>query len=223
MLIEHTEHLISRAGTTLSLPMLGTGDQGLEIGTVAGEIIELARRWARSENRLSVLRVFAYDLKRAAALNRSIDNVLRFPALSNERSDLLRAAADELARSLKRTRNAAIRHALQELHELVHVQDFSAKSVAIQGRIVTEVCIGMILHKFRPDEYPPPGLNERIKLVQSEILNRKPWMFSYLKLLQTCGNHFAHPSTFRLETDDVAAVLLAATRFAAFCEWEVSS
>ncbi len=68
-----------------------------------------------------------------------------------------------------------------------------------------------------------PGLKHVRVFAYDLQIDSRPWMFSHLKLLQTCGNSFAHPSTFRLASADIAAVLIAATRFAGFVDRELKS
>jgi hypothetical protein len=221
-LVRHSREIVPGEGTSVSLPLLGTGDQGLPIREVAEETLRLIRRWSKREPRLKVVRVFAHDLEKVAILNRTIDSVLKYPDGDLAPTSSVKAASEELETVLKGTEDRAIRNALDELKQLASVAAVSPKSVAIQGRVVAEICCDQLFKKSFPDKPLPYTLKDRIAVLQSRISGELPWMFSYLKLLQTCGNHFAHPSAYRLEAGDVAAVLLAAARFASFVDERVA-
>ncbi len=65
LLIRHSADFVEPGVESVSLPLLGTGDQGIPPEDAADETLNLIRRWADTAPGLKHVRVFAYDLKRS--------------------------------------------------------------------------------------------------------------------------------------------------------------
>ena len=115
----------------------------------------------------------------------------------------LKSSADQFSPDLKK--------AILNLYEISNVNQPIISSIALQGRIIAEICVSRLLDYWLL--VPKLAtLEEKIKAVPLRHLNGRTWILSYLRLLQSCGNWAAHPNEQVLITSDAAAVLIAALR-----------
>ena len=57
----------------LSIPLLGTGDQGFSVSESAVNIMKIVKLWSIKSKALSKVRIFAYDMKSVAVLNNVVE------------------------------------------------------------------------------------------------------------------------------------------------------
>lgn len=213
--------LIQTGVRSISLPLLGTGSQGLDVRDVTFETLKLMKEWASTAPSLEVVRLFAYDFEKIAILNRPIGDFLQVrPQFSA--SALLSAATEELKQKLASVFDSNARQILEELLQLAASPNARADSIASKGRVFAEQTCGQIFKQFFPGQSCPDSLNPRLALIQQEINKRKQgWVVSYLRLLQACGNSALHDFPVPLNLTDAAAVVVSAIRVAEYAQGEI--
>lgn len=208
--------ITTRGATSISMPLIGTGDVGFDLHEVAWKTLELIRHWAASSPTLRLVRVFTRDVEKFATLNLTIDKF--FGSQSEPAASLLmQAAHEELATATKTLSIPAITNGLKDLAELTGANPASPKSIALMARALGETCARILA--------PGQGAAD---LTFSQLLNtvvqplveesNQRWILSYFRLLQYCGNAAAHVQGVRLTMTDAAAVTVAALRTAEFTE-----
>lgn len=204
---------------SISLPLLGTGLQGLEVRESAINIMEAVRHWSHTSLTLKEVRVFAYDLVSASVINREIDRFFGSPFDENKTSTgLLYALADDL-KSQKDKFSGEIRKYLELISQIATSPTPSVKSIAIEGRKLAEVCSRIIYKNWFPDKqnFSQMTLNQVVSCLQHKLLQEHAWILSYLRLLQSCGNNAAHSNIHTpLNIVDACAILIASMRVAEF-------
>ena len=131
-------HVLAEA-TSITLPLLGTGHQGLNPRDVARELLSAFPEWARNQ-RLRTIRVFTLELEHVAALNRALDD-RDFSAGDSA----LFMACDQLRRQLERPSwSEPVRMALKDLLEIASAPDPSLQSIALEGRRIAETVLRVL-------------------------------------------------------------------------------
>ncbi|HVN41119.1 MAG TPA: hypothetical protein VMW19_23385 [Myxococcota bacterium] len=131
-------HMLAEA-TSITLPLLGTGNQGLNPRDVARELLSALPEWARNQ-RLRTIRVFTLELEHVAALNRALDD-----RDFSVRDSALLMACDQLRRQLeRRSWSEPVRMALKDLLEIASAPDPSLQSIALEGRRIAETVLRVL-------------------------------------------------------------------------------
>ena len=180
------------SASSISLPLLGTGNQQLNPREVARELLSALPRWARHP-RLRTVRVFTLELEHVAVLNRALDD--REYTVG---SSALLSACRELSRRLERGyRSEPLRAALKDLLQIASAPDPSMQSIALEGRRIAEVVL-------------------RVGLLAAENENaerrRADRAAPHLQLLLAHGRSAAAGET--IVSDDAVMILYAAMRVA---------
>jgi O-acetyl-ADP-ribose deacetylase (regulator of RNase III) len=207
--------------SSISLPLIGTGAQGISKEKATSELINVIKKWSQKSENLDTVKIFAYDLEAAAILNQTID--AHFGVSQENVTDysqkLLTAIKEELVIKIKLI-NKEISDNLNDIYNLINMSYPSVKSIAVAGRILAEKCTELLINKWYPEEdIRYKDLHNRIFMITNDInksVTPKPWIISYLRLLQISGNFGAHNSKKLLNLTDAAAVIIAALRVAEY-------
>jgi hypothetical protein len=222
VLDKHTGDVLSTRAQSVSLPLLGTGSQGLEIQEVIPEALKLVRKWPHKFPMLQVVRIVADDLEKVALPTRTIDEVMH-ARTEDSGSALIRALGDELAEKLPRLAQPELRQDLSELLQIASAPGLSVKSIATMGTRLAEVCARLLRHKYHTDLAVPRDLQSLLKGISEEVTKTQRWLIQYFRLLQRCGNVSARPGPLSVTMLDAAAVPVCVLRVAEFTESELSS
>ncbi|GAB4182726.1 MAG: hypothetical protein Kow00108_19700 [Calditrichia bacterium] len=100
---------------------------------------------------------------------------------------------------------------LIELIQLLENESILKRPISLQGRLIAEKNVDILCniwnsiieqqHKFR-------SLNEQLKFIQDKIIKHKPWIFSYYKLLQSCGNQMTHNNDIFISDFDLVSICI---------------
>ncbi|PTN09299.1 hypothetical protein C8N47_105140 [Mangrovibacterium marinum] len=217
--LEKLNEVIDYLGVkSISIPLLGTGAQGLSIEESAMSLISVVIKWAQNSSSLETVRVFAYNLQAAAKLNQLIDTFFGHEQKqpSSTSVELLKASKQELKEKIGGF-HEQLRHNLDEVSNLLDSPNPSVKSIAVAGRNLAETCSENLLNIWFPEEDASElNLNERIQMIQDKIRKEKSWMLSYFRLLQSSGNIGAHSSRQVLDLVDATAIVIAVLRIAEY-------
>lgn len=178
--------------SSITLPLLGTGNQQLNPRDVARELLSALPRWARHP-RLRTVRVFTLELEHVAVLNGALDD----REFSAGNSALLSACRD-LSRRLERGYwSEPLRAALKDLLQIASAPDPSMQSIALEGRRIAEVALRVGLHAAE---------DENAKRRRADLAA------PHLQLLLAHGRSAAAGET--IVSDDAVMILYAAMRVA---------
>ena len=187
-------------GSSLTLPLLGTGHQRIEPTHVAREILSALPRWAASP-RLRTVRVVTHDLEHVAILNRALDD--RDFAVANSALDM---ACRELRRRVERGEwSEPVRAVLKDLLAIASARYPSLSSIALEGRRVAESVMQVLVR----DETAQPVLFADREGTQPLGTGS---IAPYLQLLLAQGRAVAEGRT--IDSNDAVMVLYAAMRAA---------
>ena len=201
---------------SISLPMIGSGYQQISLTESATYIMRLVKKWAAINDSLNIVRVFAHDLEAASILNSVIDGYFGvFINYNNSSLELLNAATEELHHK-KKNFDESLKKQLDELYEIASSDKPSIKSIAISGRVLAEESSKILYRAWNIGNDSRLSLNQAISEIQGKLLSEQPWILSYLRLLQSCGNNAAHSCTTTLSVMDACAVLISAIRIAEY-------
>jgi hypothetical protein len=210
------QEITARGATSVSMPLIDTGDVGFDTHEVAWKTLELIRYWASSCPAIRLVRVFTREVEKFATLNLTIDKF--FGSQSEPAASLLlHAAHEELSGAIKLLRIRALAAGLQELSQMTEMVPASPKSIALLGQRLAETCAKML---SEPLAASSPTLSQLLAGPVQEIVQtvNQRWILSYFRLLQHCGNAAAHEQGAPLTLTDAAAVTVAVLRVAEFSE-----
>jgi hypothetical protein len=122
--------------SSLTLPLLGTGQQQIDPTRVARELLSALPRWA-SNPRLRTVRVVTHNLEHVAILNRALDD-RDFGVAS---SALTIACRGLWLRLEREAWSEPVRAALKDLLQIASVGEPSLPSIALEGRRVAETVL----------------------------------------------------------------------------------
>jgi hypothetical protein len=125
--------------SSITLPLLGTGQQRLDPREVARELLSALPGWARHP-RLRTVRIFTLAPSHVAALNRALDD----RDFSTANSALYSARIELRSRIDRRAWSEPMRAALKDLLQIASLPEPSPGSIALEGRRVAEVALGLL-------------------------------------------------------------------------------
>lgn len=202
--------LLSPENTSVALPLLGTGHQGLPPNQIAEILLAEFDVWIHACPSLQIIRVAVYDHASIAAVSNAINRVLHRPSTEDA---LIRAACQEFRATLSRTggelKSKGERIAVLAENEAKHWEVVEA------SRHFAETAVSE-LHAMAKIS-PISNLHQSIEALQPFLNTRAPWISQYLQLLRGVGNmgHHQRWHSFVNRTDAVAA-LIAAERISGF-------
>lgn len=206
---------VSNKDYSLSIPLIGTGNQGLSKEIVAVELIEVAKSFSISN--LKEFNVFAFSIEVIAIIN---ININRFSSRqsSNPMEQRLVSAMSEELKSLSKGSNPLINDSIHELLSLLFSPNVGISPIAMQGRIFAELYAKLYFEKWDCGSdlaLIDNKLESYIKSISVSLRNKnKSYLISYLRLLQTCGNMAVHEGERQLVDMDIVAIMVAVVRLA---------
>jgi hypothetical protein len=212
-LAQYLGELTDAEDESVSMPLFGTGNQGLSLDDSVTEMLNTISRLKNT--RLKVIRIFANQFETIGMLNQKINGLLnRNMAVP---SQLLGAAFEEI-QVLGKGQLSPLSHGIiEKLTDLSVAENNSLNSFGIAGRHFAENLSGELLSIFRIEE-TPGSLHQKIQLLTPVLVTERPYVISYLRLLQNYGNQVAHPGNPNLNHQDAAAIIIAVVRIVDYYE-----
>lgn len=204
--------------TTLALPLLGTGNQGISPTDIVGPLIAQATTALRHSRFLQKVVLVAWKIEDAALVSQEMDRQLGTVRASLPHRDLVSALLSELravANEIRLSSTGLQQMVAMELMDVVSQERPSAADIGLVARRMTEVITDSMAGGR-------PGLDlfRKIEnLAQKEV---SPWVISYLHTLRVIGNEVVHirdggrRNPAHLADEDVAVCLFCLLRVARF-------
>jgi hypothetical protein len=201
--------------TSLSIPLIGTGQQKLPKEAIALELLRLAANFSNTQ--LKVFNIFAYGLEAVANINMKINQYLT-RTIANPMEQRLVSAMSEELETIAQSSHPRLNIAIEELLSLISSKNVGINPIAMQGRIIAEIYADLFL-EFNKQALPylleDQRLETGIKAISTRLREiNKAYLLSYLRLLQSCGNMAVHDTAPRLTEMDIVAILVAVVRLA---------
>jgi hypothetical protein len=202
---------------SISIPLLGTGNQGISLEDSISILLKTINNLRKTK--LKVIRVFARNFESIGALNIKINEKLnRNEAVYN---NLLDAAIEEAKEISLKEISLLSRNTISNLFSLSSADHSSLNTFGINGRLFAESICDEFIKNYEIKAVTTT-LDSKIKEIANKIRIERPYVLSYLRLLQSYGNQVAHTGNPNLNHQDAAAIIIAIVRIVDFYEMKIS-
>jgi hypothetical protein len=203
--------IIDKSNVSISIPLIGTGVQGLAKEIVAVELLKLAKSFVNTAIR--EMNIFAYDFESISLLNININQFLNRNSIDAINIELLSAIIEELKIIASGNNSKGLGLEVQRFLQLLTAPKISLESIATFGRKLCELFVDILLNENGLNIVENAKLEDRIKTITPILLKSKtPFLLSYLRLLQSCGNVAAHNINTNLSLHDIVAISISVIR-----------
>ena len=198
---------------SISMPLLGTGNQGISLQDSVTELLDSIAHLKTT--RLKIIRIFAHSWQAIGSLNLKINSYLQREEASQ--TPLLQAAIEE-ARTLNlMTLSEISRDTIRKLISLSEASHGSFTTFGIAGRHFAERITSELYAHYDLGDCPDT-LHLKLVGLTHAIIHDRPYVLSYLRLLQNYGNQAAHAGNHHLTHQDVSAIIIAIVRIIDYYE-----
>ena len=203
---------------SLSMPLLGTGNQKISYAHSITELLDMITHLDRTG--LKIIRIFANSNQAIGTLNLRINQIYQREEATS--SQLLDAATGELKALLNQPLSDLSAQAIGTLISLSRARHTSYDTFGIAGRHYAELVTNELYELYdlgiRPDT-----LHLKLTALSPSIRNDSHYVYSYLRLLQNYGNQAAHAPNPPIHPQDAAAIVIAVARIINFYESNIDS
>lgn len=213
---EFIENYPSEADESISLPLLGTGNQGISLEDSISELLKTLNQLKKTK--LKIIRVFARNFESIGALNKKINELLNRNVAVH--TNLLDAAIEETRQISGNQLSTLSANTISNLLTITAAENTSLNICGLNGRIFAETICNEFLVMYNIANITT-NLESKIKELTTVIKNDRPYVLSYLRLLQTYGNQVAHTGNPNLNYQDAAAIIIAIVRIVDFYEMKI--
>jgi hypothetical protein len=215
-LADFLESYPSEADECISMPLLGTGNQGISLEESISELLKTLNKLKKTK--LKIIRVFARNFESIGVLNKKINELLN--RKEADHTSLLNAAVEEAREISKNKLSTLSLSTISNILSLAQAEHASLNSFGINGRFFAEsICDEFLKIYMLSSE--TNTLESRIRELTIPIKNERSYVVSYLRLLQSYGNQVAHPGNPILNHQDAAAIIIAIVRIVDFYESKI--
>ncbi len=217
-LVDFLETHPSEEVESISLPLLGTGNQGIPMEDSVAELLKTFNQLKRTK--LKIIRVFARDFESIGVLNKKINELLNRTEVVH--TTLLNAALNDAKEIINMDVSTLSFNTLTDLLSLADSNNSSLKAFGLAGRIFAEKLCDELLRIYGI-VLEPSTLHSKISGLSLYLRKDRPHIESHLRLLQTYGNQVSHAGGAELNHQDAASIVISMLRIADFYEYKHSS
>jgi len=203
---------------SLSMPLLGTGNQKISYAHSITELLDMITHLDRTG--LKIIRIFANSNQAIGTLNLRINQIYQREEATS--SQLLDAATGELKALLNQPLSDLSAQAIGTLISLSRARHTSHDTFGIAGRHYAELVTNE-LYEFYDLGIRPGTLHLKLTALSPSIRNDSHYVYSYLRLLQNYGNQASHAPNPPIYPQDAAAIVIAVARIINFYESKLDS
>ena len=203
---------------SLSMPLLGTGNQKISYAHSITELLDMITHLDRTG--LKIIRIFANSNQAIGTLNLRINQIYQREEATS--SQLLDAATGELKALLNQPLSDLSAQAIGTLISLSRARHTSYDTFGIAGRHYAELVTNE-LYEFYDLGIRPDTLHLKLTALSPSIRNDSHYVYSYLRLLQNYGNQASHAPNPPIYPQDAAAIVIAVARIINFYESKLDS
>lgn len=216
-LFNFLESYPTEADESISVPLLGTGNQGISLEDSISELLKTFNQLKKTK--LKIIRVFARNFESIGELNKKINELLNRNVAVQ--ASLLDAAIEETRQIAKSQLSPLSATAISNLLTITAAENTSLNICGLNGRLFAEnICNElMVIYNIM---IITTNLESKIRELTPAIRQDRPYVISYLRLLQTYGNQVAHPGNPNLNYQDAAAIIIAIVRIVDFYEFKIN-
>ena len=217
-LVGFLESYTSEKDESISLPLLGTGNQGISLEESVSELLNSFQQLKNTK--LKIIRVFAKDFESIGVLNKKINELLNRNEVTH--TTLFKAVINE---SRKTIINQVSQLSLTTINNIISLSDSDHSSfniLGLMGRIFAESVCNEFLQIYSID-LEPSTLNSKISALSLKLRDERPYVESHLRLLQIYGNQVSHAGNPDLNDQDAASIIISIVRIVDFYESKINN
>lgn len=198
---------------SLSLPLLGTGNQQISHADSISELLDMVTHLKGT--RLKIIRIFANSFQTIGSLNLKINQIYQREEAGSSR--LMEAATGELTALAKQPLSDLSAQTVANLVSLSKYKHHSFNTYGIAGRHYAELVTSELFDWFDLG-IEPETLHLKLAAMQHPLVEIQPTVYSYLRLLQNYGNQASHAKNRHLNHQDATAIVIAIVHIIDFYE-----
>lgn len=215
---EYLNRINDPATESLSLPLLGTGNQKISYADSITGLLNMITHLNRTG--LKIIRIFANSYQAIGSLNLRINQIYQREEASS--TPLLDAATGELKALMNQPLSDLSAWAIGTLLSLSRAKHTSYDTFGIAGRHYAELVTNE-LYELYDLGIRPGTLHLKLTALSPSIRNDSHFVYSYLRLLQNYGNQASHAPNPPIYPQDAAAIVIAIARIIDFYESKLAS
>jgi hypothetical protein len=200
---------------TIMMPLLGTGNQGINPSEILGLILKRVEHLLNTSSNIEEIFLVAFEDEQSHQLNESMNLILKRNVSVFQKSQIIATVVNSLKDTINSSPNNFGAICYRDLLELLQENEILAFELAIVGRKICE----HVLHKTFP-ESASMDLFKKIQMLKT--LSVPPWMINYFHMLRIFGNSYAHEnlrteSNNQMNEQDIVIALFGLERIIDFC------
>lgn len=215
-LADFLESYPSELDESISMPLLGTGNQGIPLEDSISELLKTLNQLKKTK--LKIIRVFARNFEAIGTLNKKINELLSRNEATH--TNLLDAAIEEGKEISENQLSTLSYNTISNVLSLSAADHSSLNICGLNGRRFAETICNEFLLIYGITNITT-NLDSKIRELTPAIRQDRPYVLSYLRLLQTYGNQVAHAGNPNLNHQDAAAIIIAIVRIVDFYEFKI--
>jgi|JI10StandDraft_1071094.scaffolds.fasta_scaffold193982_2 hypothetical protein len=173
------------------MPVIGSGNQNIELEKIIFDLIEFSKVYLEKSICLEQIWLVSNEPEKTLTLNKTMNKILGRSVTSMPISDLINNLKKEIINGLSTIQSNNANKTNDILIRLLKNREPSVLELAIQIRIFLENIILSFLPKKAVEQELFKNIN---KLKEFSIA---PWIISYMHLLRTFSNEYAHSNSGR--------------------------
>ncbi len=217
-LLHFLENFPAETDESISLPLLGTGNQGISLEESVSHLLKSFNQLKNTK--LKIIRVFAYNFETIGVLNKKINEFLS----RNEviQTNLFKAVINESCNSVTSQISDLSLSTLNNINSLANSEHSSLQLLGLIGRRFAELVCNKLLDIYQID-LEPSTLSSKISALSQSLRQERPIIETHLRLLQIYSNQVAHAGNPDLNQQDGASIILSILRIIDFYEYKINN
>ncbi len=200
--------------TSLMLPLLGTGDQGIDPGSVISILVRKMEYLLTTSREIREVILVDRDQDRAEQLNKAMNTLLGRKPIIFQLDSIKSLVILNIKKLETEYKHLLSDKAIQDVFREIYRTSIDPTKLSIELRVMSEYMLNRLFTEVRGK-----NLVDKIRHLESQEI--APWMTSYFHLIRVFGNAHAHDETKRridhdLIESDLLIILFGLERIVQF-------
>ena len=176
--------------TSIMLPLLGTGDQGIDPGSVIGILVRKMEYLLTTSREIREVILVDRDQDRAEQLNKAMNTLLGRKPIIFQLDSIKSLVILNIKKLETEYKHLLSDKAIQDVFREIYRTSIDPTKLSIELRVMSEYMLNRLFTEVRGK-----NLVDKIRHLESQEI--APWMTSYFHLIRVFGNAHAHDETKR--------------------------
>ena len=194
---------------SIMLPLIGTGQQGIEIVDLLGSLLKKAEFLLKTSINITEIFLVAFNDNDAEILNSNMNILLKRSVNIFHKSQIINNIANNIRELIKVDNDKYNAGCFKELVDILKESDVNAFRLAITSRKICEVVLNSAL-----DNKDYADLSTKIYQLKQERV--APWLINYFHMLRIFGNAYAHENAAQMSEQDIIIAVFGLERVIEF-------